>query len=115
MQVVFHGRDSTGSEQFERIDIECPANPSCLGQGFDGRQPLLEQPVQRPTIAAFDQKLSVVTIGTSGHGRRGGSEQANPSALTTPAGLSTSSERFCCTARLFEKADGGLCLDGRRA
>ena len=45
MQVVFHGRDSTGSEQFERIDIECPANPSCLRQGFDGRQPLLEQSV----------------------------------------------------------------------
>jgi hypothetical protein len=56
-----------------------------------------------------------MTVGASGHGCRGGPEQTNPYTLTTPTDLSTSRERFCGTARLFKKADGRLCLDGRRA
>ncbi len=42
VQVFFHGRDSTGSEEFERVDIERPANPPRLGQRLEARQPLLE-------------------------------------------------------------------------
>lgn len=54
-------------EEFDRVDIDGPANLACIGIGFQHRPEVAEHLVQYAAISALQQELRAIAAGTTRH------------------------------------------------